>query len=74
MAEASITLTQNELYDITHLKRPSAQARWLREQYGIEANRRPDGSLSVPKQLYFQKAGIAKPAPRKPKLRLSDAP
>ncbi|MEH6784722.1 MAG: DUF4224 domain-containing protein [Alcanivorax jadensis] len=54
----SIVLTDEELVEITRRVRPSAQQRWLSDTYGINAERRPDGSLSVPRQLYYQKAGI----------------
>ena len=53
-----ITLTAEELQDITGRQRPSAQKRWLADTYGIHAEPRPDGSLSVPRALYYQKAGI----------------
>lgn len=68
----SITLTNDELRDITGLVRPAAQERWFRENMGIQATRRADGSLSVPRALYLQKAGI-KPAEKKPELRLANA-
>ena len=63
-----ITLTKDELEDITGRCRPSAQKRWLAERYGIHAEPRPDGSLSVPRALYYQKAGIK--TERKPELRI----
>lgn len=68
----SITLTAEELKDITGLIRPAAQQRWFKDNMGIEATRRADGSLSVPRALYMQKAGI-KPAEKKPELRLANA-
>lgn len=68
----NITLTTEELRDITGLRRPSAQKRWFRDNLGIEAMQRADGSLSVPRDLYMQKAGI-KPSTKAPQLRLVNA-
>lgn len=53
-----ITLTQEELQEITGLSRASAQARWLMETYQIQAYKTGRG-LSVPRLLYYQRAGIA---------------
>ncbi|WP_421722374.1 DUF4224 domain-containing protein [Alloalcanivorax xenomutans] len=67
-----ITLTREELEDITGLKQAAAQERWFRLHYGIQAERRADGSLSVPRRLYYQKAGIQQPK-AEPQLRFSNA-
>ena len=53
-----ITLTQEELQEITGLSRASAQDRWLMETYQIQAHKTGRG-LSVPRLLYYQQAGIA---------------
>lgn len=68
-----ITLTQDEIREITALVRPSAQARWFKMRYGIDAERRADGSLSVPRQLYYQKAGVKQSRPE-PQLRFNHGP
>ena len=39
-------LTPDEIYGLTHLVRPSAQARFLAE-LGVPSRRRPDGTLLV---------------------------
>lgn len=39
-------LTPDEIYGLTHLVRPSAQARFLAEM-GVPSRRRPDGTLLV---------------------------
>lgn len=70
----SITLTDDELTEITGLIQPAAQQRWFRLNYGIEGSRRADGSLSIPRALYFEKAGLATPRAQKtPSLRLRNA-
>tara|TARA_R110000851_G_C13101290_1_gene568431 strand:- start:12672 stop:12905 length:234 start_codon:yes stop_codon:yes gene_type:complete len=67
----SIVLSKEEIEAITRLQRPSAQARWLRLHYGIEAPQRADGSLSVPRLLYYQKAKIQPPPKPEPQLRFT---
>lgn len=70
----SITLTADELFEITKLKQGAAQQRWFRLNYGIEAPRRPDGSISVPRALYMEKIGLKTARPEKaPSLRLRNA-
>lgn len=64
----NITLTQDELVEITGYQKAAYQRQWLAERYGIHAERRADGSLSVPRALYHQKAGIT--TERAPELRL----
>lgn len=54
-----ITLTQEELEEITGYSRTSAQARWLMEAYQIQAKHKAGGGLSVPRLLYYQRAGVA---------------
>ncbi|WP_290539069.1 DUF4224 domain-containing protein [Alcanivorax sp.] len=56
---APITLTQEKLEEITGYSRTSAQARWLMEAYQIQAKYKAGGGLSVPRLLYFQRAGIS---------------
>ena len=41
-----LTLTEAELYDLTHKKRSAAQVRALRGM-GIEHRQRPDGTVAV---------------------------
>lgn len=68
----NIVLSEQELASITGLQRPSAQARWLKDTYGIIAAKRPDGTLSVPRALYLKKAGIDDGiTEREPQLRLA---
>lgn len=66
----SIVLSDQELADITGLQRPTAQARWLRETYGITAAKRADGSLSVPRALYLKKAGLGDSGTNEPEPQL----
>ncbi len=54
-----ITLTREELQEITGYNKASAQARWLMEAYQIQAKHKAGGGLSVPRLLYYQQAGIA---------------
>lgn len=68
----SITLTKEEIEEITGLVRPSAQQKWLRDRYGIHAEPRGDGTLSVARQLYYQKVGISAQKKTKPKMRFID--
>jgi hypothetical protein len=42
----SITLSQQEIEEITHLKRPAFQVKFLK-QLGIEAKMRPDNTVLV---------------------------
>lgn len=44
--EQALTLTDAELYDLTHKRRPAAQVRALRFM-GIEHQQRPDGTVAV---------------------------
>lgn len=69
----TIVLSEKELSDITGLRRPTAQARWLKDTYGIVAARRADGTLSVPRQLYLKRAGLDDntKAEREPQLRFA---
>ena len=53
-----ITLTQEELLEITGYTQPAAQARWLLEAYQIHAKYKAGGGLSIPRALYLQQAGI----------------
>lgn len=69
----SIVLSDQELCDITGLQRPTAQARWLKDTYGIMAAKRADGTLSVPRALYLKKAGLgdSNASDPEPQLRLA---
>lgn len=68
-----ITLLQSEIEEITGLVQPTAQARWFKLNYGIATPFRGDGKISVPRKLYYQKAGIKPGERRKPQLRLSSS-
>ena len=51
-----ITLTKEELVDITGCDTPCGQAEWFVWAYGLTARARPDGTLSVPRATYLQLA------------------
>jgi len=53
-----ITLTQDELLEITGYTQAAAQARWFLEAYQIHAKYKAGGGLSIPRALYLQQAGI----------------
>jgi hypothetical protein len=65
----SQTLTPEEIYEITHYKRPAEQLRELAE-LGIPARRRHDNTVCVLRVHYQQQ----KPADQRPKLKLDHAP
>lgn len=52
----SITLTLEELADITGCDTPGEQAEWFVWAYGLTTRARPDGTLSVPRSTYLQLA------------------
>jgi Domain of unknown function (DUF4224) len=49
---ASLTLTPEEIVEITGYRRGHEQLRWFRS-LGVPAKRRPDGSVSVAREHYF---------------------
>jgi hypothetical protein len=55
--EGSLTLTDDELFNLTRKKRPAAQARALRSM-GIEHRTRPDGSVAVLRAALNQVFGM----------------
>lgn len=63
------TLTPEEIYDITHYKRPAEQLREL-ASLGIPAKRRHDNTVCVLRVHYHQHQ---KPEPERPKLKLNNA-
>jgi len=56
----TLTLTPEELIDLTHRTRPKAQLRALRAM-GIEARQRPDGSVAVLRTAVEASMGGATP-------------
>lgn len=68
MAEAmSPTLTDAEIYELTHYRRPKEQLRALTE-LGIPARRRHDNTICV---LRMHLQAPAKPEPPRPRLKLN---
>jgi hypothetical protein len=69
MSDKPLTLTAEELEDLTRKRRPSAQARVLNGM-GIEFKYRGDGSLAVDREHYEQIMGGGTPkrkrAPKPP--------
>ena len=49
----TVFLTPDEIVELTGLRRPSAQMRWL-DRNGIRAFRRADGGVSVPRAAVEQ--------------------
>ena len=49
----SLTLSEEELFEITGYRRGHEQLQWLK-QYGVLAKRRPDGTMSVAREHYMR--------------------
>jgi hypothetical protein len=62
----SLTLTDDELYEITHYRRAAEQIRELAAM-GIKARRRHDGTVCVLRADVTPSEGVPRP---RPKLRL----
>lgn len=60
---SQLHLTDEELQTLTHVRRPSAQARAL-EAIGVPYRRRPDGTLIVGRQA--AERALSAPAPAAP--------
>lgn len=68
----SLTLTDDELIDLTRKRRPSAQVRALRSM-GIEHRVRPDGSVAVLRAVVNQEFGVkCNPTPRRSEINWED--
>lgn len=52
---SSITLSQEEIREITHLQKPTAQIRYLKG-LGIQAKKRPDNTVLVMRHQLVQAA------------------
>lgn len=63
----SITLSQQEIEEITHLKRPTHQMRYLKG-LGIKAQKRPDNTVLV---LRHHLAPAANDTAQQPQLKSS---
>lgn len=57
-------LTPQELYELTHRKRPDAQAKEL-NHLGIPFKRRGDGTVAVLKEAVDKEFGLVEPSARK---------
>lgn len=66
--ELTPALTESEIYDLTHYRRPAEQMRAL-ARLGIPAVRRHDNTVCVLR--VHLNAPAAKPEPPRPQLRLS---
>lgn len=56
-----ITLTKEELVDITGCDTPGDQAEWFVWAYGLTPRARPDGTLSIPRETYLRLASTLAP-------------
>lgn len=64
---SDVALTDEQLVEVTHKKRPTAQCRALRHM-GIQHRQRPDGTVLVHRQHYDNLLGVvanAKVTPEK---------
>jgi Domain of unknown function (DUF4224) len=57
----ALTLTPEEILEITGYRRAQEQLRWFKA-LGVPARRRADGSVSVAREHYLR-AGSSRPAP-----------
>ena len=53
MSALPLTLTPEEMYDITGYTRAAEQLRWF-EELGVPAKRRADGTVSVAREHYLR--------------------
>jgi hypothetical protein len=66
--QSSLTLTDTELFDLTHYRRPAEQLREL-ESLGIPAKRRRHDNTVCVLRIHLLNPGMQKPAAPRPQLR-----
>lgn len=66
--QSSLTLTDAELFDLTHYRRPAEQLREL-ESLGIPAKRRRHDNTICVLRIHLLNPGTQKPATPRPQLR-----
>lgn len=66
--QSKLTLSDAELYDLTHYRRPAEQLREL-ESLGIPAKRRRHDNTICVLRAHVQNPGTGKPAAPRPQLK-----